>query len=56
MAKYPYLCSKCDTRFEVDKPMSESGRPESCPECETVIAEQTYAGRRLNGFVSTDSN
>ena len=56
MPTYPYLCPNCDERFSVDKKMSESSRAESCPECETEVAEQTYAGRTMRGYVSTEGN
>ena len=56
MPSYPYQCPDCKTEFSVDKQMSESSRAETCPECEATVAEQSYAGRRLNGFVSSEGN
>ena len=32
MPEYTYNCKK-HGNFDVDKPMSESSRPEKCPEC-----------------------
>jgi len=56
MPDYPYLCPNCDEHFSVNKLMSEAGRPENCPSCSNEVKEQTYVGRRLNGFMSRDGN
>jgi len=34
MPFYGYRCDACELEFDVNKPMSESGTPEACPECE----------------------
>lgn len=52
---YPYLCSNCGI-FDVSKRMSESSRPEPCPSCSTVVAEQHFAAKRLGGFLPQESN
>ncbi|MCK5242680.1 hypothetical protein KAR34_09530 [bacterium] len=36
MARYVYLCDTCKQKFEVDKPMAQSGQVESCPQCKTA--------------------
>ena len=33
MARYDYECIKCDKVVEVEKPMAESDRPETCGGC-----------------------
>jgi putative FmdB family regulatory protein len=52
---YPYTCDACGP-FEVVKSMADATRPEPCPQCGTVIEHQTYAAKRLNGYVGTESN
>ena len=56
MPTYPYHCTKCKSDFDVVKMMSDAGRVEECPDCGNTIKEQSYSGRRLNGFVSTEGN
>ena len=33
MAIYEYLCPRCQTEFDLMRPMSEADRPAACPEC-----------------------
>jgi putative FmdB family regulatory protein len=33
MAIYEYLCPTCKSEFELVRPMSESGKAGTCPEC-----------------------
>lgn len=33
MPIYEYRCPKCGIDFELVRPMSEMGKPTSCPEC-----------------------
>jgi len=53
--RYPYRCTDCGP-FEVHKDMSQSSRPEPCPDCGTVIDGQDYGAKRVNGFVSTEGD
>ncbi|MAA63877.1 MAG: hypothetical protein CL581_03730 [Alteromonadaceae bacterium] len=50
---YPYRCPDCGP-FEVSKRMAEASRPEPCPECGAVQADQDIRSKRLGGFVSTE--
>lgn len=52
---YPYACEACGP-FEVVKSMADAKRPEPCPHCGEVIEHQSYAAKRLNGHVGTESN
>ena len=56
MPNYPYLCPKCDEKFSINKQMSESSRAENCPSCDTEVTQQSYAGRRINSFTSSEGN
>ncbi len=33
MPIYEYFCSKCGKEFELIRPVSEAGKPTSCPQC-----------------------
>ena len=33
MPIYEYLCSECDTKFELLRPLSQSSETTSCPTC-----------------------
>ena len=33
MPRYEYECKGCETRFDVERPMSEAGQPCPCPFC-----------------------
>jgi putative FmdB family regulatory protein len=35
MPTYEYLCPKCNLRFELKRPFSESGEDAPCPQCHT---------------------
>jgi len=37
MATYAYVCTKCEGRQDVVKPMAESGRTELCPSCGALM-------------------
>ncbi|MCD4812200.1 zinc ribbon domain-containing protein [bacterium] len=41
MARYVYFCSKCSKQYEVDKPMAEAARLETCPTCH-VTGERVF--------------
>jgi len=30
---YEYYCNRCESRFEISKPMSEASAPADCPSC-----------------------
>ena len=34
---YTYKCPKCSTTQEIQKPMSESSKPEYCEKCKTLL-------------------
>jgi putative FmdB family regulatory protein len=36
MARYVYFCAACNQKFEVDKPMAQSGQAEPCPKCQSM--------------------
>ena len=46
MPLYEYVCSQCDCRFELLRPISESSEEASCPRC------QNRARRVLSPFAS----
>lgn len=46
MAIYEYYCAKCKQVFPLQRPMSESDRPTSCPTC------GTESQRVLSSFAS----
>ncbi len=46
MAIYEYYCMKCKEVFPLQRPMSESNKPASCPAC------GTESQRVLSGFAS----
>ena len=46
MAVYEYLCTKCQKRFELMRPMSEADRPARCPECGSEVQ------KLISGFSS----
>jgi len=33
MPRYAYACTHCHAEFDLERPMSESGLPASCPVC-----------------------
>ena len=46
MPIYEYVCSRCEQKFELLKPMSQAGEAVSCPRC------GGKAGRVLSRFCS----
>ena len=36
MPRYGYECKGCETRFDVERPISEATAPQPCPFCGTV--------------------
>ena len=46
MALYEYYCAKCDKVFPLQRPMSESDKPGTCPTC------KGESQRVLSGFAS----
>jgi len=44
MPIYEYICSRCEQKFELLKPMSQSGEGVACPNC------GGKAGRVLSAF------
>ncbi len=46
MAVYEYRCPKCRKEFELMRPMSEAGKPATCPKC------GSRAVRMISGFGS----
>jgi putative FmdB family regulatory protein len=46
MPIYEYICSKCEQKFELLKPMSQAGKAVTCPKC------GGKAGRVLSRFCS----
>lgn len=52
---YPYRCPECGP-FEVQKPMSESARPEPCPGCGARQHDQDVQSKRIGGIVSRSSS
>ncbi|MGH3312566.1 MAG: FmdB family zinc ribbon protein [Streptomyces sp.] len=51
MPRYEYRCRQCDTQFELNRPMAESGAPASCPDGhgDTVKLLSTVAVGRASG-------
>lgn len=43
MPIYEYRCETCGTEFDVKKKMSESSRPEPCPECQGETKKKIVA-------------
>lgn len=35
MPTYEFKCPKCETRFDVSRPMSKAGNAARCPDCRT---------------------
>lgn len=35
MPLYEYICSSCDSKFELLRPLSDAGQSASCPKCHT---------------------
>lgn len=52
MPIYEYVCPKCDSKFELLRPMSQANEAASCPQC------QQKAKRVLSNFAcfSTDES
>jgi putative FmdB family regulatory protein len=46
VAIYEYYCEKCNTVFPLQRPMSESDKPGTCPTC------GAESQRVLSGFAS----
>jgi putative FmdB family regulatory protein len=42
MPRYVYLCPYCKEMFDVDKPLSMSESPVSCPRCGSYEAKKVY--------------
>jgi putative FmdB family regulatory protein len=47
MARYVYACPNCEEHFEMEKPMAQAGRLESCPSCGSV-AQRVYTPPMLS--------
>tara|TARA_R100001530_G_scaffold53901_1_gene39794 strand:- start:5496 stop:5885 length:390 start_codon:yes stop_codon:yes gene_type:complete len=56
MPSYPYTCPDCLFSFAINKQMADARRTENCPSCDTEVTQQSYAGRRVSGFVSSEGN
>ncbi|MGH3378935.1 MAG: FmdB family zinc ribbon protein, partial [Actinoallomurus sp.] len=48
MARYEYHCRSCGDRFEVTRPMTESGAPASCP-CGEPHADRVFSSPAVTG-------
>ncbi|MBL7120016.1 MAG: zinc ribbon domain-containing protein [Dehalococcoidia bacterium] len=46
MAIYEYLCPRCQTEFDLMRPMTEADRPAACPKC------GSEGQRLISGFAS----
>jgi len=56
MPIYEYQCKKCDERFEAIRPMGDTGRGLTCPECGAKAPKKVpsvFAAR--GGCASTQS-
>jgi putative FmdB family regulatory protein len=54
MPRYEYRCRTCDERFELQRSMSESAAPASCPEGhpDTVRVLSMFASTGVTSFSS----
>lgn len=50
MPIYEYACASCGNQFEMMRPMSQSGDPASCPNCDSPADKQMSIFGSKTGF------